>query len=142
MERPTHPFHHEDPHWLRYVWHLARWHLLQQRDIAGACGIKLTTFKSYDNVLSVMRQGWAEARGSVAYELMQVASADPYLADDPVERAQIRTHKLDALKTLHKTFEKRDELSEMSNERDKDREALKELTTEDIKARARKLLLA
>jgi len=142
MERPSYPFDRTDERWLRYAYYLARWQLLQLRDIAGACGVKLNTFKSFDDVLSVIREGWADARGSVSQELMVIAAADPSAIEDPAERAHIRSLKMDALKTLHKTFEKRDELSAMSNERDKDREALKELTTEDIKARARKLLQA
>ena len=140
MEKPSHPYSQHDAAWARYVHYLARWQLLQTRDIAGACGVNIATFKKHENILSVMRSGWAEARGSVALELMMVAAADPMMFDDPIERSQVRTHKLDALKTLHKTFEKRDELSTMSNEREADRVILKEMSLEDLKARAAELL--
>ena len=140
MERPSHPFSPQDPSWQRYVYHLARWQLLQIRDIAGACGVKLNTFKSYDDILSVMRTGWAEARGFITGELMSIASIDPYVTDDPNERAQLRMQKLDALKTLNKTCEKRDEMQLFSEDKEKDRDALKELTTEELKAKARELL--
>lgn len=140
MERPTHPFDHQDPRWQRYVYHLARWQLLQIRDIAGACGVKLNTFKSYDDILSVMRTGWAEARGFITGELMSIAAADPYSVEDPAERAQLRMHKLDALKTLNKTCEKRDEMQLLTEDKEKDRDVLKKLSTEELRARAAELL--
>lgn len=140
MERPRHPFDQADSAWQRYVYHLARWQLLQLRDIAGACNVKLNTFKSYPDILAVAREGWSDARGSVNHELMAIAAADPYAVEDPSERAQVRSLKMDALKTLHRTFEKRDELGQMAEERDKDRETLKNLSTEELKQRAKALL--
>jgi hypothetical protein len=73
-------------------------------------------------------------------ELAGYAFADPTIAEDPVERARIHTLKLDAIKTWIKLEAKREELTLLTEEKDKDRSALAQLTTEELRAKARELL--
>jgi hypothetical protein len=132
----------QSPEWQKFVWHLARWNLLQLREVAAMLGIPLATLKNgnHETILTVYRQGLAEAYADVNYGLLTMATADPDLTESPMERAQIRTLKLDALKVLSKTYEKRAEFDNLSAERDKDREIIKAMTTEELQDAARKLL--
>lgn len=142
-ERPLGKYDHtkqDDPAWQRYVWHLARWNLLQLREIAALLGIPKKTLDNHDLILSVIRSGWSEAYGAVNFELLSIAATDPSMYDDPAERAQIRAQKLDALKTVSKIYEKRTEYEMLSADKDKDREALKSMSIEELKARAQELL--
>lgn len=130
----------QNPEWRAYVFHLARWNLLQLREIAALLGIAKKTLDSHDDILAVIRSGWAEAYGSVNFELLSTASADPQEYDDPAERAQVRNHKMDALKTLSKTYEKRTEFELLSEDRERDRSAIRSMSTEDLKKQAEALL--
>ena len=144
-QRPEGKYDHtkqHDPEWQKYVWHLGRWNMLQLKDVAALLGIPLATLKNgnHEITLGVYRTGMAEAFGTVNFELMALATADPYSFDDPVERSQVRLQKMDALKTLSKIYEKRGELEALSAEKDQDRDMLKSLSTEELRAKAMELL--
>lgn len=144
-KRPAGLFNREqaqNPEWQYYIWHLARWNLLQQREVAALLGISHSLFKQLPDALSVWRSGQAEAFAASNFELIQMVHANPNQFEDPSERAQVRNHKLDAVKVLSRIYEKRVEFDLISKEREKDRAALSLSSDEDLMKRAKELFNA
>lgn len=138
---PTHPFDANDKDWQHYAFTLASELDLPLQNIAALCGTNWQSLKSNHKVLQgVIARGRATYKARMLSELAGFAFADPALTDDPIERARIHTLKLDAVKTWLKLDAKREEMEMLSLDKDKDRNALKDLTVEELKAKAKELL--
>ena len=140
MERPTHPFNQNDAAWQNYCYEQARTLDLNTRDLAALCKIPLNTFVNLKQITAVIAEGRAEFKRRVQMEFIGYLLADISAFTDPAERAHMRNLQMDALKQWMKLETKREELAHLSEDKEKDRETIRSLTTEELKAKARALL--
>ena len=140
MEKPSTAFDQHDPAWQAFCYHQASTFDLNLRDLAAICGVRFNTFVQLVPVTGAIAAGRAEFKRRAQQEFVGYLLADPSSIEDPAERAQMRSLQLDALKTWLKMEVKREEIASMSDEKDKDRETLKNLSTEELKQRAKELL--
>lgn len=140
MNKPTSKFDQHDAAWQEFCYQNARDFDLNTRDLAALCGVPLNTFVQLKPVTAVIAAGRAEFKRRAQQEFMGYLLADPSSIEDPAERAQMRSLQMDALKTWMKLETKREEMASLTEERDKDRETIKNLTTEELKAKAKELL--
>lgn len=140
LERPNGKFIKDDPHWLNYIYQLAYQQGMLRRDVAAKCGVPPATFSKHEQVIAAWQEGYADHRATIYTELLNFALAEPADYDDPIERSSVRSAKLDAVKTITKIFEKRDEMEQVKEEMKETRGALARLTDEELRAKAKELL--
>ena len=138
--RPKGKFDPDSQQWVEWVFHQAADFDLGIRDIAGLAQVPLHTFNSYRNVTGVIATGKAVFRAKVAQEMCSFMFADLACIEDPAERRHLQTLQMDALKHWTKLEQKREEMASFKDDKEKDREALTKLSTEELKAKARELL--
>lgn len=138
---PSHPFDADDKEWQYYAFRLASELDLPLQNIAALCGINWAVLKTHHKALQgVIAAGRATFKANVMRELTYFLFANPDVLEDPAERARVSAQKLDAMKTWMKIEAKREEMESVKEEKTKDREVLKEMTAEELKAKARELL--
>ena len=140
MDKPTHKFHQDDPEWQKFCFEQARTLDLNTRDLAALCKVPLNTFVNMRAITSVIAEGRALFKSRVQQEFLGYLLADPTMYEDPQERAHIRTLQMDALKQWMKLETKREELAHLTEDKEKDRSVLKDLTSEELRTKARELL--
>ena len=140
MEKPSHAFDEHCPEWQHWCFTQASTLDLNTRDIAALAGVRLHTFNTYRNITAVIAAGRALFKSRIQKELVDYLLLDPTLYEDPAERRHLQTLKLDALKTWAKLESKREEMAHLTSEKEQDRNLLKTLTTDELKAKAAELL--
>ena len=139
-QRPEAPFSDTSTEWLRFAEYLASEYALTNRHIAGAMGILQRTLTNSPNVCGVVNRGRASFEAKVMRELAGLAFDTPENYEEPIERAQVRTMKLDALKTIFKATEKRAELEQVKSEAEATREILSSFTDDELRQKAKELI--
>jgi hypothetical protein len=138
---PRHPFDANDKEWQHYAFRLASELDLPLQNIAALCGINWTILKtSHKPLQSVIAAGRATFKARAMQELAYFLFSNPDLLDDAAERARVSAQKLDALKTWLKIEAKREEMEMLSADKDKDRDVLTKLSTEELRQKAKALL--
>lgn len=140
MQKPTHKFDQHDTQWQEWCYHQASTLDLNTRDLAALTGTPLNTFVNMRPITSVVAAGRAAFKARIQQELTGFLLLDPSLYEDPAERRHMQTLKLDALKTWAKLESKREEMAHLTAEKEQDRSLLKNLSTEELRARAAELL--
>lgn len=138
--RPEGQYDFHAQEWAQYAYELAAAHNLPMKQVAAKIGVPADTLKKHTLVNAAIRQGLADFAAWVTSELVFQAAADVDLAQDPVERSQIRSLKADALRTLHKAVSRREEMEEFRDTHDEKIGALKNLSTEELRKKAEELL--
>ena len=140
MEKPSHKFDQHCPEWQQWCFTQASTLDLNTRDLAALAGIPLNTFVNMRPITSVVAAGRALFKSRIQKELVDYLLLDPTLYEDPAERRHLQSLKLDALKTWAKLESKREEMAHLTAEKEQDRNLLKDLSTEELKAKAAELL--
>ena len=140
MDKPLHKFDQHCPEWQNWCFIQASTLDLNTRDLAALCQVPLNTFVNMRPITAAVSAGRALFKCRVQKEFVDYLMLDPTLVEDPNERRHLHTLKLDALKTWAKLEAKREELAHLTNEKEQDRTLLKEMSTEELKAKAAELL--
>jgi hypothetical protein len=139
-ERPEYPYHRDDEAWHRYVFFLSSTYGTQRKDTAALCGVKLATMDNHETTINVWAQGQAVFNNANWADMLNIARDLPGNYEDPIERAQVRSLAADMNKHISKIVEKRNELTMVQGEGDKNRETLSKLTDAELRAKAEQLL--
>jgi len=140
LTKPSTPYKRTSPEWQEYAYALASTFNLHRKHISAKLGISVYTLDTHSEVLARIQEGWCDFAAAAMGELVRFAFDDPANYDDPVERAQVRSAKLDATKTLNKIVEHREEMLQTKEEGEANRKVLRDLTPEALQAELRKHL--
>lgn len=87
------------------------------KTIADSFGCSYQRLSTDDDLMSIIRVGWSNYRERIEQELWNLATAEPQLFDDPVERSEVRKQKLVALKAIHVVLHREPFIAPIEQER-------------------------
>ena len=137
--RPEGRYDKDSEEWAQFAFYLADRYFMSMSDACETMGVNYNTAMQHPIIRQAVQAGHAAFKARQIQGLEEFANADPMQAF-PEDRPQVRALKLDARKTLQKAGENREKLRQQMLQGQAQNALLKELTDEQLRAKAAELL--